>query len=600
MILSPVKGLDESDEENDPQPQSNESNNTDQKPSKPSASSSKRSSSSKSSKKITVTRAKTPDHEKRDVVKRLESGGRILSLIKKAETKRVAKRKIITFLKKKGVSESKIIEAYSAYYKEEGLYEITFNQRPLGFSVIMDTRGKNAIVSSIQDDTNEKLGMKVASRIYEINGKRVDDIKHKDILKLMAQQPTPFYVVFKESRKKSSKLDKHKQKIEQGLQWQDENGFKEEEESESDCSSSYDSDDDEAHVAHHYSRKSQTAAMSISSSSSSKKKKKKKKVDESASSLFKPHELDNWDEQRLEDEQSAMLKQLSRLMMGAVASADQQQANGGGGSMGSMAMMMGTVDPNQQQPQTPSLAGIDGMTHKRQNTLKTLLDVTTSPNGSSSENVKHKIQKSVSRKFSVGELQTLDEDDEYDPEIFKYLSELVGDNKQPVPLTPSTSKLMKDLFIDNDGDEISLNLPDSFPSTGTHNNGNASISSNGSYPSTYNQHSPQYSQSQSSISDLKDDDDEDVIEKLEEGTTLLKYGKYGKPKYKMFHLTPDHKYLVWFSQKKSSEETRIRIKEIRKIAIGSESKVVEKTKKTDLHETSFTIYYGKANNEKMW
>merc|ERR1712154_437248 len=87
---------------------------------------------------------------------------------------------------------------------------------------------------------------------------------------------------------------------------------------------------------------------------------------------------------------------------------------------------------------------------------------------------------------------------------------------------------------------------------------------------------------------------------LEQGTTLLKYGKYGKPKYKMFHLTPDHKYLVWFSQKKSSEETRIKIKEIRKIAIGSESKVVEKTKKTDLHETSFTIFYGKSNNQKNW
>ena len=204
MILSPVKGLDESDEEdnnnNNQQTQSSSSNNNDSNKKSPKATalSASNSSSSKSAKKITVTRAKTPDHEKRDVVKRLESGGRILSLIKKAETKRVAKRKIITFLKKKGVSESKIIEAYSNYYKEEGLYEITFNQRPLGFSVIMDTRGKNAIVSSIQDDTNGKLGMKVASRIYEINGKRVDDLKHKDILKLMAQQPTPFYVVFKE------------------------------------------------------------------------------------------------------------------------------------------------------------------------------------------------------------------------------------------------------------------------------------------------------------------------------------------------------------------------------------------------------------------
>eukprot|EP01084_Bolivina_argentea_P299902 517002_1 len=170
--------------------------------------STKSSQSTKSSKtngmaSIKITRVKTPDHEKKDVVKRLESGGRILSLIKKAETKRVAKRKIITFLKKKGVSETKIIEAYSAYYKEEGLYEITFNQRPLGFSVIMDTRGKNAIVSSVQEDTNAKLGMKIASRVYEINGKRVDDIKHKEILKLMSTQQCPFYVVFKESRKKS-------------------------------------------------------------------------------------------------------------------------------------------------------------------------------------------------------------------------------------------------------------------------------------------------------------------------------------------------------------------------------------------------------------
>merc|ERR1712154_638113 len=61
------------------------------------------------------------------------------------------------------------------------------------------------------------------------------------------------------------------------------------------------------------------------------------------------------------------------------------------------------------------------------------------------------------------------------------------------------------------------------------------------------------------------------------------------------------KYLVWFSQKKSSEETRIRIKDIKKISIGTESKVVEKTKKKDLHETSFTIFYGKPNAaEKTW
>lgn len=69
----------------------------------------------------------------------------------------------------------------------------------------------------------------------------------------------------------------------------------------------------------------------------------------------------------------------------------------------------------------------------------------------------------------------------------------------------------------------------------------------------------------------------------------------------MFQLSADHKYLVWYSQKKSAEETRIRIKDIKKISIGSESKVVQKTKKKDLHETSFTIFYGKPDStKKMW
>jgi len=115
-------------------------------------------------------------------------------------------------LKRKGVSEHKIIEAYQEYYKEEGLYEITFNERPLGFSVIMDTRGKNAIVSSIQDPNNEKLGMKIASRMYEVNGKRVDDIKHKDILKMIGTAEVPFYIVFRESRRKNKRLEKSPKK----------------------------------------------------------------------------------------------------------------------------------------------------------------------------------------------------------------------------------------------------------------------------------------------------------------------------------------------------------------------------------------------------
>ncbi|ETO35712.1 hypothetical protein RFI_01350 [Reticulomyxa filosa] len=49
----------------------------------------------------------------------LEEREKVLSLIRKAEDKRLAKRKIIQFLKRKGVIEAKLIEAYQQYYIDE-------------------------------------------------------------------------------------------------------------------------------------------------------------------------------------------------------------------------------------------------------------------------------------------------------------------------------------------------------------------------------------------------------------------------------------------------------------------------------------------------
>ncbi|ETN98719.1 hypothetical protein RFI_38761 [Reticulomyxa filosa] len=89
----------------------------------------------------------------------LEYREKVLSLVRKADDKRLSKRKGLT-------------EAYKHYYIDDvrenfffprpwqkkhiiccvvlnqKMYEIEF---ALGFSVIMDTRGKNAIVSSIQN-----------------------------------------------------------------------------------------------------------------------------------------------------------------------------------------------------------------------------------------------------------------------------------------------------------------------------------------------------------------------------------------------------------------------------------------------------------------
>ena len=129
---------------------------------------------------------------------KLQSPKAVLSLIRKAETKRVSKTQITAFLKKKGIPQSLIDEAYTRHYQDNGLYEIEFKQRPLGFCVIKGNDGKNAIISTIEDSTNTLKGMRIASRIYEINGKRVDNTYYKEILKVISQQQTPFYVIFKQ------------------------------------------------------------------------------------------------------------------------------------------------------------------------------------------------------------------------------------------------------------------------------------------------------------------------------------------------------------------------------------------------------------------
>ena len=88
----------------------------------------------------------------------------------------------------------------------------------------------------------------------------------------------------------------------------------------------------------------------------------------------------------------------------------------------------------------------------------------------------------------------------------------------------------------------------------------------------------------------------DAMQQMKEGTSLMKYGKYGKPKYRMFQLSPDHKYLVWYSPKKDVNTTRVPIDQIQKILIAEESDVATKSEK-EIKETSFTVVYGKTEEK---
>lgn len=79
---------------------------------------------------------------------------------------------------------------------EAATYEIEWANKPLGFSIVMDTTGNNAYVSSIQKEENKRKGLKLAAQIIKINGKDVKGMEHKQILQHIKQAPLPIKLVF--------------------------------------------------------------------------------------------------------------------------------------------------------------------------------------------------------------------------------------------------------------------------------------------------------------------------------------------------------------------------------------------------------------------
>jgi len=75
-------------------------------------------------------------------------------------------------------------------------YSITWETKPLGFSIVMDTTGRNAYVSSIQKQDNLKKGLKLAAQIIKINGDNVKQKKHGEILDAIKKARLPMTLTF--------------------------------------------------------------------------------------------------------------------------------------------------------------------------------------------------------------------------------------------------------------------------------------------------------------------------------------------------------------------------------------------------------------------
>lgn len=75
-------------------------------------------------------------------------------------------------------------------------YSITWETKPLGFSIVMDTTGRNAYVSSIQKQENLQKGLKLAAQIIKINNVNVKQKKHGDILDAIKKAILPMTLTF--------------------------------------------------------------------------------------------------------------------------------------------------------------------------------------------------------------------------------------------------------------------------------------------------------------------------------------------------------------------------------------------------------------------
>lgn len=79
---------------------------------------------------------------------------------------------------------------------ENSEYTLQWSGKPLGFSIVMDTTGNNAYVSSIQKSENVSKGLKLAAQITAVNGKACKDLPHGQILRLIKEAATPINLTF--------------------------------------------------------------------------------------------------------------------------------------------------------------------------------------------------------------------------------------------------------------------------------------------------------------------------------------------------------------------------------------------------------------------
>jgi hypothetical protein len=80
----------------------------------------------------------------------------------------------------------------------------------------------------------------------------------------------------------------------------------------------------------------------------------------------------------------------------------------------------------------------------------------------------------------------------------------------------------------------------------------------------------------------------------------LKYGRVGKPHFRIFRLTEDKSKLQWFSSKKTQDQSEIAVAQMQRLCEGQSSEVFAKNRMIAAEvipeHFSFSIYYSSKDN----
>jgi len=84
----------------------------------------------------------------------------------------------------------------------------------------------------------------------------------------------------------------------------------------------------------------------------------------------------------------------------------------------------------------------------------------------------------------------------------------------------------------------------------------------------------------------------DAIVEMKRGAAMLKYGRRGFPHFRRFQVSHDLTKLLWYSRKKSLQDTHVAVKEMKDILNGQQTEVFKQCTQKTLQKASFSIIYG--------